>query len=288
MNKKIIQIMIDGFGIPEEGWSNSIFSKYCSRKFIELLENNSYSVDACLGVEGIPQSATGQTALFTGVNAAELLGRHYAAFPGKTLKNIISERNILLKVKEMRLKPVFANAYLKYKLEEIFNSRFCSVTTSMTYSIQKETFNSDDLINGDCVFHDITNWTADKNLNIPIIEPEKAAENLLNCALKHDFTLFEYFLTDRAGHGKKHQHLPRVLDELSRFIIHLSANLPDNYALILCSDHGNCENLSIKTHTQNNVPITIIGIEKNFKCSINSIMDMYYLDLEILNYAEKR
>src|SRR5688572_10550874 len=39
------------------------------------------AVDACLGVPGTPQSATGQAALFTGVNAAAALGHHLMAFP---------------------------------------------------------------------------------------------------------------------------------------------------------------------------------------------------------------
>lgn len=38
-------------------------------------------LDANLGMEGLPQSATGQTSLLTGVNGARLLGRHLNAFP---------------------------------------------------------------------------------------------------------------------------------------------------------------------------------------------------------------
>ena len=44
------------------------------------------AVDACLGVPGLPQSATGQTALFTGVNAPALVGDHITAFPTQRLK----------------------------------------------------------------------------------------------------------------------------------------------------------------------------------------------------------
>ena len=37
------------------------------------------ALDACLGVPGLPQSGTGQTTLFTGVNAQAALGRHAAS-----------------------------------------------------------------------------------------------------------------------------------------------------------------------------------------------------------------
>src|SRR3954468_19175091 len=38
-------------------------------------------IDATLGIPGLPQSGTGQTALFTGVNAAALHGRHQPHVP---------------------------------------------------------------------------------------------------------------------------------------------------------------------------------------------------------------
>ena len=41
------------------------------------------ALDAVLGVKGRPQSATGQTSLFTGVNAAAVLGRHLRGFPNR-------------------------------------------------------------------------------------------------------------------------------------------------------------------------------------------------------------
>ena len=44
------------------------------------------ALDASLEVEGLPQSATGQTTLFTGVNAAAAVGRHVSAFPGPRLR----------------------------------------------------------------------------------------------------------------------------------------------------------------------------------------------------------
>ncbi len=59
-------------------------------------------VDATLGVDGLPQSGTGQTTLFTGVNAAQALGRHVPAFPGPRLKAIIEAEGLLAKVAERR------------------------------------------------------------------------------------------------------------------------------------------------------------------------------------------
>ena len=49
-------------------------------------------VDACLGIAGRPQSATGQATLFTGVNAAAHLGQHLHGFPNAKLRQLLAAR----------------------------------------------------------------------------------------------------------------------------------------------------------------------------------------------------
>src|SRR5215831_8556921 len=55
-------------------------------------------LDATLGVAGLPQSATGQTTLFTGVNAARAMGRHHPGLPGPTLQAILRTESLFSKV----------------------------------------------------------------------------------------------------------------------------------------------------------------------------------------------
>ena len=54
-----------------------------------------WPIDAALGIEGLPQSATGQTALFTGVNAPQLVGMHISAFPTQDLRDTIAKHSFL-------------------------------------------------------------------------------------------------------------------------------------------------------------------------------------------------
>jgi len=35
VSKKVIMIMVDGFGIPENGWANSIYSEFCDSRFTD-------------------------------------------------------------------------------------------------------------------------------------------------------------------------------------------------------------------------------------------------------------
>ncbi len=262
---KIIMLMIDGFGVPKEGWNKSIFSEYCAKEFTDLLINYSISIDATLDIPGIPQSATGQTALFTGINGAKSVGRHLPGFPGPTLKKIIEKQNIFKTLQSNGKKVSFANAYIKYSLEKIVNSRFCSVTSYMVNNSIHKVYNKEALIQNHAVYHDITRKTVSPKEEVPIVKPEEAGKHLITTSHNFDFTLFEYFLTDIAGHRPKKVSLPIVLEELSNFITTIKLNLSEDTLLIISSDHGNCEDPSTLLHTCNNVPLIVYGSDACLK-----------------------
>jgi bisphosphoglycerate-independent phosphoglycerate mutase (AlkP superfamily) len=78
--------------------------------------------------------------------------------------------------------------------------------------------------------------------------------------LRHSFTLFEYWLTDYAGHGRD---MAIAVETLERFDGMLGGLLEEFDAkectLIVTSDHGNIEDLSTKSHTRNPVPCILAG-----------------------------
>ncbi len=273
-------IMVDGFGIPQEGWDNSVFARFCPPDFIELFANNSVPLDATLGLNGIPQSATGQTAIFTGLNAPKLVGSHLSGFPGPFLKSLLLKNNIFLELIKLNKSVVFANSYARYPLEQILNSRFASVTSVMLSTFAKQPLKTKEMLNGDAIFHDITRRTIAEKFELPTITPEEGALHLLNVSSKYDFTLFEYFLTDKAGHSRNEAELKITLEEFSEFILYLKNNLPTDTSLLICSDHGNCEDIGNKQHTTNPVPLLLINIQYD-KYQLKSITDIYNL---ILNH----
>ena len=107
MKNKIIFIFLDGFGLGDNSEANPLAN--ASMPFLKnildgrminknLINKNTLllkGIDACLGVKGIPQSATGQTALFTGENAAKKLGFHLPAFPNRELREVINNSNYI-------------------------------------------------------------------------------------------------------------------------------------------------------------------------------------------------
>ncbi|MBD3219869.1 metalloenzyme, partial [bacterium] len=68
-------------------------------------------IDACLGIDGLPQSATGQTTLLTGVNAQAVQGRHLSGFPGPTLRPVVMEHSVLKQLTELGRRAVFFNTF---------------------------------------------------------------------------------------------------------------------------------------------------------------------------------
>jgi hypothetical protein len=67
--------------------------------------------DACLGVPGRPQSATGQTAILTGENAPAYVGRHVLGFPNAALRELLRARSLFRALAAAGRNAVFANAY---------------------------------------------------------------------------------------------------------------------------------------------------------------------------------
>lgn len=240
-------------------------------------------IDANLDVEGLPQSGTGQTTLFTGENASKAVGRHFGPFPHSEIKPLLKKRSLFHKVIEMGKNPHFLNAYpdLFFKKSEKKNRWSC--TTLMARSAGTELNRLEDVIEGRAVTAEIiqTAWKSRLNLDVPEIEPEEASGRMLKALKQYDLVLFEYYLTDKAGHEQDPEISNRVLSILDRFIIEILNNLDQKDTFVLCSDHGNLEDLSIKTHTRNPVPLCVKGDTEPFR-DAKSILDVTPGILEVL------
>ena len=106
--------------------------------------------------------------------------------------------------------------------------------------------------------------------------PEEAGEVLASIVAENKFTLYEYFITDKIGHAQDREAANRVLPMLARFIRTLLANLDlDRSTVILTSDHGNLEDLSVRNHTLNLVPTIVWGRNRErIAARIRSLTDI--------------
>ncbi len=220
-------------------------------------------LDASLGVEGLPQSATGQTTLFTGVNAAKAVGRHVSAFPTAALREIIVEHSLLKRAVEMGRRATFANAYSPQYWDRVKERRFRhSATTWVNMAAGLEFRSFDDLARGRAVYWDITHWILHQRNGrypIPLIEPEEAGRRLAALTAEHDLVLYESFLPDLVGHRRLDVAPESVVKLIDRFLAGLLDHLPEGATMVLSSDHGNIEDTRTKAHTYHPVPLLVIG-----------------------------
>ena len=219
-------------------------------------------LDACLGVSGLPQSATGQTALFTGINAAALLGAHMAAYPTAPLREVIAQHSLLKQATDLGLRATFANAYTTTYWQRVAQRKLWhSASTLATMAADLPFRTLGDLARGEAVYWDITHEVLRSvlELDVPLLEPEEAGRRLARLTAAHDLVLFESFLTDLAGHGRLPWPTEEVLTLLDRFLGGLLEALPDEATLLVSSDHGNLEDSRTRAHTRNPVPLLAVG-----------------------------
>ena len=213
----------------------------------------SHGLDACLGIPGLPQSATGQTAILTGVNAPEVMGRHISGFPGPTLRSVIEKHSILKRVRDGGGAASFLNAFGPGFFQMPETSRRLSATSLATVASGAPFRTWTDLLEGRAVVHDLTHWSMRaRGYDLPPRSAEEAGAILAKESARQDFALFEYFETDRAGHDQDRDRAMRCLADLSRALEATLAGIDlDRDLVVVASDHGNLEEMTKKTHTRN-------------------------------------
>lgn len=262
---KILYLFIDGVGLAAPSADNPLNKEVCPTLF-RLIERHSKPIDANLGIEGVPQSATGQATMFTGVNAPQAMGRHCEGFPPAELREIIKENNLFLELKKRGKTVKFADAYLAESVDEVAARRFKSVTTVMALTTPEVVSTIGDLMNNEAVLQDLTRETIqDKYPDVPIVTPQRAAEHLFAVARERDFTLFEFFQTDVAGHSMDYTRACAVLRTYDRFLASLVRYVEAaGITLVMTADHGNIEAIGERGHTRNPVPFITFGPKEKF------------------------
>lgn len=288
----VLLFFIDGLGIGTRGAQNPLdgladsapLAVFQDEEPEIIFDGRLVRTDACLGVEGRPQSASGQTTILTGVNAPAALGYHKQGFPNEALREILNNHSIFLQLKRAGVAPnTFANAYRQKFFET--RPRWVSATTVAVEAAGMLFRDLDDLQAGRAVFQDYTNeMLIERGLPTSRRTPEQAAEILARLASEHRFTLYEYFITDKTGHAQDMEAARIILANLARFVRHLLSLLDLNRTtVLLTSDHGNIEDLSSRNHTLNLVPTLIWGEHKETVAArVRTLADITPAIVEVL------
>jgi len=250
------------------------------------------SADATGGIRGLPQSATGQTTLITGVNAAALLGYHLTALPNRILVELILKRGIMRLLADGGVSVTASNLYTheffvhRKRMEEQRGENTLPVS-ALTIRESGTPFRyPDDYARGRAIFTDLTNrLLQDRGYGIPLISAEEAAQRMVGILGEADFVFHEYFATDSYAHKKRSEDLNRALKEINQFLYSLLnlVNLKET-AILVVSDHGNCEDSRSPNHNRNPVPVLLFSQNEAARASFRRITSLEEVQARILAY----
>ena len=290
----VILFFIDGLGLGEPSEKNPLFltgdieplNNFEGDRAPLIFDGILKPTDPRLGVEGRPQSASGQTTILTGINAPAFLGYHKQGFPNEKLREVIRENSLFLKLRQKGIDEiVFANAYTPQFFTE--TPRWKSATTCAVEAAAMRFRKLPDLFGRKAIFHDFTNQTLrERGFDAPLFSPADAAQILADLSRDYRFTLYEHFLTDKIGHdqdfARARQHLPLLAEFIRETLTRIDL---EKTTLILTSDHGNIEDLSVRNHTLNDVPTIVWGRRKEEIAA--QIKDLTDITPAVLNLLTK-
>jgi len=211
-----------------------------------------FPLDATLGVDGTPQSGTGQTALLTGVDAGILFGGHFGPWIPVRFRPLVEERSILRDAVRAGHSVTFANAYPRGWPGPKGSRRIAGPPLAARGAGVLHR-HEDELARGEAVASEILNDGWRRLLGhtqVPEIDARGAGSNLAAIAGRHDLTLYAHYATDTAGHAREMGAAVAALERVDAFLAGVLAALPRDALLLIASDHGNLEDVHTG-HTRN-------------------------------------
>jgi 2,3-bisphosphoglycerate-independent phosphoglycerate mutase len=307
---RVIFIFVDGVGVGRADADNPFFQ--AESLFLPFWQGAMslpdgtplVAIDATLGIPGLPQSASGQTALFCGVGAKEIANRHRNGYPDRHLRKVLLEKNLLLRLQKSKVAARFLNAYPvfhdfftaqhiqinvdgRFWFSPLFPEHFkrrISATSCMLLASGQRPFDESDIRAKKALYQDYSNrQLIAQGLKLPEYSPAQAAAIIADAVLKHDLILYEYFQTDIFAHRRPLADCVDLIRDLNDLLANLLARLDKKEdTLILTSDHGNLEDLHARGHSRNPVPLLTWGKHGKFlRAKIKSLSDVTPALLEL-------
>jgi hypothetical protein len=290
----VLLVFVDGIGFgtrgpqnPFDGTPLEVLGPLGGGREERRSDVEMVAVDATLGHPGLPQSATGQATIFTGTDAIALSAGHVSGYPTAKLRALIQREGFLGRARASGLRAAFLNAYDERRARHVAavlagaekpsrrhppsSSSVCALANGGALS----TF--DDVHRGRSATFDLTGeLLRAAGIDAPAVSIKQAARHVAAGAAENDVALFEMFLTDSAGHSQDTEWARDEAVRTDRFLAELFAAIdPREQLVVVTSDHGNLEDLSVRTHTRAPVPLVAYGAgARDFTAGARSLLDI--------------
>jgi hypothetical protein len=258
-----------------------------------------HPVDTTFGVPVRPQSASNQTAIYSGTDAPRAVGAHVLGFPTTPLKKILEQQSIVRRLREAGRTASFVNTWPGEYLEALglphqpsampsgpippaIRRRMKPSASTLAFAAAGASFRTfDELKAGRGLTHDIDGAMAARRF--PEVPRRSAAEAAnIFWSLAEDFTLFEHFLADEAGHLQDEAAALAAIGTFDAFAREVIARRPTDTVVVICSDHGNVEDLSTRNHTTNPVAVLTFGLVEG---RLETVADVGRIALDVLGVS---
>jgi len=274
---------MDGIGLGENNQGINPFANAKMPNLNQLLDGRSLlkesapfhgehaslvAIDPNVGVDGLPQSATGQAMLLTGINISAELGYHYGPKPNPEVAAYLHDGTLFSRFTKAGKKSALLNAYPSRYFDGIDSGKrlYSSIPLAVT-NAGLNLFKHEDYFAGRALSADFTGegWRTMLGFpDAPTLDAPQAGRKLATLAKEYDFALFEYWASDYAGHKQQMETAITLMETFDGVLGGLVEALEDELLVVVTSDHGNMEDLSTRRHTDAHVPALVIG-EKNVR-----------------------
>jgi hypothetical protein len=303
---KILFLFLDGIGLGEDNPEINPFIRADMPYLRSLLGGKPLAqssapyegelatllaVDPNLGVQGLPQSATGQAVLLTGINIPAALNYHYGPKPNPEVAKYLDGKTIFSRTVKANKKAALLNAYPPRYFDGIDSGKrlYSSIPLALT-NAGVPLFTDKDYFEGRALSADFTGegWRSFLGFsNAPLFDPHMAGVRLAELAKEYDFSFFEYWASDYAGHKQDMTSAVQQLEVFDKVLKGLLAAWQHEDGLILLtSDHGNMEDLSTRKHTAAHVPLLLFGNKKMRDQFKPGIHDLTHIAPAICNFLK--
>ncbi|VAW36633.1 hypothetical protein MNBD_CHLOROFLEXI01-5055 [hydrothermal vent metagenome] len=251
--------------------------------------------DANLNMPRKPQSATGQATILTGRNVPQLVGEHYGPKPNPAVAAVIAQGSLFQEVVTAGGQAALITPYPQGYFDAVARGkRLLSAVPLAATQAGLALMTADDLRNGRAVSPGFTGQGWHDHLgysDIPLLTLEEAGRQIAHIASGYQFSFFEHWPSDRAGHRGTLAAAVAHLEMIDEVLGGLLAAWDDaNGLLILTSDHGNIEEKDQRQHTRNPVPTLLVGADHAaLATKIHDLCDIakitrIFLDIPIPDY----